>query len=125
MGVRKGGLVQVAPWALRMTLRIWQFRGAELRLQFSSAAPERFLTATLPRDAPHQAALDGKTRLVTGLYRAGVVRGRLTGTFTIAGQHSPLAEFIRRGTEGAGSGETMESSFKVGKWRRFASGAWT
>jgi hypothetical protein len=67
-------------------------RGGELSFSFERSA--RTFYSALPRDAPHKAALDGETRLVTGLYRARVVRGRLTGTFTIAGQRSPLAESI-------------------------------
>jgi hypothetical protein len=96
-------------------------RGGELSFSFERSA--RTFYSTLPRDAPHQAALDGKTRLVTGLYRAGVVRGRLTGTFSIAGQHSPLAEFI--GVRRCRFWETMESLLQSWEMAPIASGAWT
>lgn len=77
-------------------------RGGELSFSFERSA--RTFYSALPRDAPHKAALDGETRLVTGLYRARVVRGRLTGTFTIAGQRSPPGG-VYRGTRSRVAGQ--------------------
>jgi hypothetical protein len=63
-------------------------------LSFSFERSARTFYNILPRDAPHNVTLGNEPHLVRGLYRARVVDGRLKGTFTIAGQTSPLAEFI-------------------------------